>query len=508
MSVPVGWVLSQSDLSIRLRGGGTGLGRTIDLVLTTELEKPFRWLSGGELVLTTGMRLPATAAARAGYLRGFAESGVAAVGFGTGLSHADVPADLVAVADELGIPLLEVPLETAFAAVVKRVTARVAELQYDTVLRASRAQPRMTRALIRAGAPAVVRELATSLGAMVLVFDPAGRLLDSHPVAPVREVLDIVRGTLAAGPAAAAGSVHTATTGHSITSQRISVGSRWYGDLVVVGAAPLGSVDQILLGHANSLLALDFEKPARLRADQHRLNSTALALLLHTDADPAPARALLAQAADADGRIRVLAVDCDTAESVVRMRAAVEDIAAVAGHPPFVHVVDRRLLTVLPGAAALPLAHRLLAEIDPATRKSLRAGVSDDHGPAELTAAVRAAELAASAAERGGAPAEFGVLSGRSLLAFETTRRALDAMGEAVLKPLIEYDRAQGSELTAALHAYLEANGQWEAAAAALGVHRHTLRKRIAACADLLDCDLDNARIRAELLLALLVRRG
>ncbi|EUA66025.1 pucR C-terminal helix-turn-helix domain protein [Mycobacteroides abscessus] len=37
-----------------------------------------------------------------------------------------------------------------------------------------------------------------------------------------------------------------------------------------------------------------------------------------------------------------------------------------------------------------------------------------------------------------------------------------------------------------------------------VGVHRHTLRKRIETVQSLLACDLDIARVRAELLLAML----
>jgi purine catabolism regulator len=50
---------------------------------------------------------------------------------------------------------------------------------------------------------------------------------------------------------------------------------------------------------------------------------------------------------------------------------------------------------------------------------------------------------------------------------------------------------------------WLAAHGQWEAAAGRLGVHRHTLRKRIRRAAELLDRDLDSPGVRAELWLAL-----
>lgn len=290
-----------------------------------------------------------------------------------------MPADLAEAADAIGIPLFEVPLPTPFAAIVERVTARLAQLQHDALLRASRAQPRMTRALVKAGAQAIVRELAVSLGAKVLMLDSAGAVTECHPGVPDDNLLRTVRAALAADPAASVSSVHTDTSGMSITHQRISVGRSSYGDLVVVSPAPLGAVDQILLGHANSLLALDFEKPARLQAAQHLLNSTALGLLLGTDADLTPAWAQLAQAADAQGRIRVLVAECDATGAVAGVRVTLEAALVRAGLPLFMHVLEHRVLVVLPAAKGTALAGRLATEIDAATRKLVRLGLSGAH---------------------------------------------------------------------------------------------------------------------------------
>lgn len=504
MPVPVSWVLAQPDLAISLRGGDSGVSRTIDLVITTELEDPFRWLAGGELVLTTGTRLPKFPAGRAAYLRGLNQRGVAAMGFGIGPLYPEIPPDLVSAADEIGIPLFEVPQPTPFVAIARRVHERAAQVQFDALQRAARAQPRLTRALVRSGARAIVRELATSLRATVLVIDSGGRVTDAHPDAPDEAMLETVHETLAAESAATARGVRIDQTGRSITHQRIGVGGRVHGDLVVVASGALSDVDQILLGHANSLLALDFEKPARLWEAQHRLNSTVLGLLLSSETDMTPAWTQLAQAADAAGRIRVLAADCDSSQAVDDVRTTAENLAVRGGHPLFLHVRDRRVLVALPGVAAVAFARELATDLAPGS--AVRCGLSGEHPLHELVAAAEAAELSASAAERGGAPAEFGTLTGRSLLSFDATRRVLDTMAHTVLAPLADHDASHNTDLVESLRAYLEANGQWESAANALNIHRHTLRKRIATIADLLGCNLDSARVRAELLLALLAR--
>ena len=56
------------------------------------------------------------------------------------------------------------------------------------------------------------------------------------------------------------------------------------------------------------------------------------------------------------------------------------------------------------------------------------------------------------------------------------------------------------------LEAFLAHNGQWEAAAAAVDVHRHTMRNRMGKVRELLGKDVDAAHVRAELWLAVKAR--
>ncbi|MDR3664433.1 MAG: PucR family transcriptional regulator [Mycobacterium sp.] len=501
------WVLDQSDLHLRLLGGAAGVGRAVNLVLTTELANPAEWLSGGELVLTTGIGLPADAAGRRRYLQLLAESGVSAVGFGTGLTFDAVPAELVTGADELGLALIEVPLRTPFAAVVQRVGSRIAALQYDAVLRASRAQPRITRAVASDGPRGVAAELGRALKAGVVVLDPYGTVIASHPGNLNVTTVNLVRDSIEPG---AASGVRVLADGTTIAQQDIRVGGRSHGVIAVVSSAALSPVDHVLLGHANSLLALDFEKPARLQETQRRLNEQAFGLLLTGERDLDPVWTQLRPATDSKGRIRVLVIDLEADASFQshqrRIKAALVRALEAAGRQVFVHCVDQRLTVLLPGTETAESAAGLLAELDRSARKSARSGLSGAQPLARLAEAAGDARLAASVGERGGLPLEFAALAGSALLSFGQSREVLVAFAAAVLTPVIDYDTQFGTELMKALRAFLEANGHWESAAAAIGVHRHTMRKRIETAESLLGCDLDIARVRAELLLAILAR--
>lgn len=504
MRVSVAWVLTQTGLALRLRGGAAGVGRPIDMVLTTELANPARWLSGNELVLTTGIRLPGTAAERSDYLRELDQCGVAGLGFATGLTHLTVPEDLVTVADELALPLIEVPLETPFAALVKSVTARIAELQYDDVVRVSRAQPHLTRAAITGGAPAVARELGRSLAATVLILGTAGDVVACHPGPPAASLLDALRPLVSSGADAGTATVALSGTATPVAHQRIRVGSKSYGELVVIGGAALSHMEQMLLGHANALLALDFDKPARLNAAQRQLNSSALGMVLATDVDLRPAWSLLTRVADPHRRIRVVAIDGDSAEALAAVHQACTEVLESDGYQCFVHAAGEAVVVVIPGVLGVDFASRLIGGVDGQARRTLRVGMSGPHLLDDLTVAVRNARRAGTMAQRGGVPVEFGAAAGQALLSDEASRTVLSAVADTTLAPLADYDRDQQGGLVVSLRAYLEANGHWETAAAALGVHRHTLRNRIRTAQKLLGCDLDVARVRAELLLALL----
>ncbi|MRH88679.1 PucR family transcriptional regulator [Nocardia sp. SYP-A9097] len=504
--IPVRWVLSQPELGLVLKGGGDGLGRSITLALTSELTDAQQWLSGGELVLTTGMGLPLSRADRLRYLEDLDRAGVAGVGFGIGLSHETVPEDLVETADRLGLPLFEVPLPTPFGVITKKVMQRLAEQEYEKVLRASRAQPRMTRAAIQ-GVRAVIKELSAALSATVLVVGSDGAIAEAHPRQPAAEIVDRITEFLTTRSDGAGSGVIQLPSRQYIVLQAITAGQTVHGHLAVVTTTALSSVDQVLLGHASSLLALDFEKPARLRIAQNRLNSQAMAMLLDEPGDPDTMWQHLATAADRTGRIRALVLWCASPSDAGQALKTVDTQLHPMNRQLFAHLAGDRVAILLPGSDNDETAEQLLVGLPAEVRATTRAGLSAPHLLRRFNAAIEHAELASSAAVPGARPLELAALAGHALLAFPEAQRVLTAVSEAMLQPLVDYDERHGTDLIASLRAYLEAHGQWETAATALGVHRHTLRSRIAKIESVLGVQLDQALVRAELLLAVVAHR-
>ena len=127
----------------------------------------------------------------------------------------------------------------------------------------------------------------------------------------------------------------------------------------------------------------------------------------------------------------------------------------------------------------------------------IRIGVS---APETYDAFSRAhAQALAALRPHGGTGAtRFTDAVGSSILSALATDEAR-LVAESRLAPLRTHDAAGGADLEGALRAWLEHDARIEPAAAALGVHRHTLRARIAQAGSLLGLDLTGFPARAEL---------
>src|SRR4051794_41734474 len=91
------------ELGLELAAGAEAVAAPVRWVHISELEDPTPWLSGGELMLTTGIPLDSAAKQRS-FIRVLADSNLAGLGFGTGFSHKKLPKALVEEAQKRGFP--------------------------------------------------------------------------------------------------------------------------------------------------------------------------------------------------------------------------------------------------------------------------------------------------------------------------------------------------------------------------------------------------------------------
>src|SRR4051795_11063632 len=94
------------DLDVEVLAGEANLDVPVRWVHISELRDPTPWLSGGELLLTTGLQIDTPDQQREDTARP-AGHGLSGLGFGTGFSHEAVPEALTEAAEAHGFPLFE-----------------------------------------------------------------------------------------------------------------------------------------------------------------------------------------------------------------------------------------------------------------------------------------------------------------------------------------------------------------------------------------------------------------
>ena len=140
------------ELDLELAAGADAAAAPVRWVHISELEDPTPWLSGGELMLTTGIPLD-TAAKQRAFIRLLADRNLAGLGFGTGFNHKSLPKALVDEAEKRDFPLFEVPYSMPFIAITEKAFARLVNEQYEVLQRGIAVQRRLERLVLEERGP-------------------------------------------------------------------------------------------------------------------------------------------------------------------------------------------------------------------------------------------------------------------------------------------------------------------------------------------------------------------
>ncbi len=502
MSLTLGDLVAMPELKLKLRTSGPDVDRVITWVHVSELVDPTPFLTGGELLLTTGLAFhPGTNRAAGdgppGYVERLRTAGVVGLGFGTGLSHDDVPAELLATAGRRGLPVVEVPRQTPFIAISRAVSNAIAADEYAAVTRTFAAQQALTRAALSPSGPdQVVRLLAQQVGGWVVLIDAAGALLASHPqaagVPPEALAPEIAKLRGHRGAVSSAFPIGEDT----VSVQPVGSGQRRRAFLAVGRPGVLSAADRHLVNAAVLLLTIRLEQSNGDDRGMAGLRSAMVRLLLAGEVDLVrPIAAEIGEQLPQEplALLAVLAGPDRPTSAGLERRVGDPSRAWLAGG-----VGDS--LAVIAGEAD-PGLPDLLAEL--AQSRGTSVGVAQSRDYPGLAAAHRQALLAAEFGRRsGGHVTRFADISAQGVTSL-IDPIAGRAFADSLLDGLIEHDRTGRGDLLVSLRVWLAHLGQWDPAAAELGIHRHTLRNRMNTAADILGRSLDSPGTRSELWLAM-----
>src|SRR4051794_4906065 len=157
------------------------LDATVRWVHAAEVSDVGRLLRGGELVLSTGIALPASPAGLADYIAGLAGAGVAGLAIELGQRYATaLPSALVTAAEGRGLPLIAFERELPFVEITEVVHAQIIDAQLAELRSAQQVHAVFTALSVDGASPEVIVAAAAELARRpVILADLSYRVLAS-----------------------------------------------------------------------------------------------------------------------------------------------------------------------------------------------------------------------------------------------------------------------------------------------------------------------------------------
>lgn len=481
MALSLADLLGVPALSLKNLGSSrTPLNIPIDWVAVTELENPQAFLSGGELVLTTGAR-QSTADSQRSFVRQIRRAGAAGVGFGIGFEHERVPAALIAEANRWGVPVVEVPYSTPFIAIGKLVAEARSSDHYAKLERLLREHQVLARALLTGGGLSALLQKLASMVSSELIISQYG------------------------------GEVFSTASGHN--ERFSSDDDRWHPVALSTGKRDASTLwlrkpfhDDGIVDYARGLIGIELNNLTERRQSARQMAGAVIGDIV---------RGTL-EAADASARLENIGINPNAKNFALLVSADEEKFATLSTMtlPPG---LETAVAAVVKSDGHNELVLVVPAQLgDPAILGRALSRQMHDVGivaPVGIGGAYSQANglrwsyfEAREAATRGldvNVPERLSLTS--LLLASEDVPMA-DMAAEA-LGPLIAFDSAHGAELVETLESYLRLNGSVAAVADTHALHRNTVRYRLSQIAELTGYDPALTSDRVQLWLALAVRR-
>jgi purine catabolism regulator len=492
MAITVADLLEMQHLRLSLVSGEGGVQRSVSWTHVSDLPEPWRWLTGGDLLLTNGMSFPADGAEQQALIEKLDEAGASALAIGEKMYCPPLTEELLATSERLGLSVLSVEFPMPFVAISKAVAAANLLEQSDRLLRTEKIYRTVQRMVSTDDGASVLRvPLAQVLGCDVHVCDrvssepwyPGDPRFDPVLAAALREITRD-RADLRAGAL-----VIPLSDGRELRLVDIPTQQ---GALMVLASEGRNAVDAILMQHAVTVLALELSQSVVAIEQRRRLGAELLGQLLEGRIEGRVARRQLRNVGVDVARSHLYAVSGEEADRLRKVHMAL-------WRHGIGHVVTYRsgVLYVLTSAAS-EVDEVLRADLGPHALVGVSAALrTAERGPEALREAGWAMRAADGTVDRTFHYGEATPLPGISGL------DDADALVSRVLGPLLEYERVHDTPLLATLDTFLSCQRSWQKTADAMWVHRQTVLYRIRKVEEITGRSTSETADIAELWLAL-----
>jgi purine catabolism regulator len=504
--------------------GRSGLDREVTGANIVEVPDVYKWLRGGELLFTAGYAWRDDPRALVEVLNRLDGIGVSALGVKLGRYLEEIPAEVMAAADEMGLPLIKIPPDVPYREVIEPLYRRLTARRLWLLERSTHAQ-----------------EVFTSLGLDYQSIEKVASALAEEVCNPVY-VIDIVHGSVViARPRLSPKRLRVdEIVGHegeiirtigNLTLRRTPMRldleqGPALGASLVVGGSPMGRIAvleeeaaldefvELAMTHGAELISFLLMRQVAILEGRREAGDLFFASLMSDELT------------NEEAAERALTMGLRLTRSSVALV-----IGAAAGKPgdeELLRVVSERSVSSCPhvlGKGTIEGSLLVLVELaDPTREKSIEeittriSSLAEESGVNKVLIGAGSARTGLQGVRRSRSEASIAFQVGtrmgrRGLVRFEDLK---------VERVLAQIPRSQLSEdyinmtvgpldaepeLLKTLEAFLEHGGNKAATAAAIPLHRSSLAYRLEKISTRLGLDLDKPEIRLELWVALRLRR-
>jgi purine catabolism regulator len=487
-------LLERTDLRLRLIVRGD-LSRHIRWVHSSELRNPAPYLRGGEVVLSSGVWYVDDASVER-FVGGLAESGVAALGFGTHAELPVVPPAVVRAAESKGITLFEVPDDVPFL-VVTEAFVEASMASHERPLRESASRnAELVRSLQGGqGLEALLRVLTRAIPGSAAVVAGDRVLARVGPTDLPSQVVSAILNS-ADGAIADAGYVAYPIPGGPATVF-----------LVVPRHADAPSIDErAAVDQVVAFLAIELQRLRSIRENGRRYAAELFDLIDAGAHEYSSTVARMRSLGLAPNEPMVVA--CVEGPDQERALRHVEAWLDTRPGPNVAGVKTGQVLVLLPVAAQVDL-DALAAELYAGVGGDLLVGVGsvarDARGIRDSAVEARhACRFAARRRDIGYATHDS--LASHAVLLATQPDQTLARFEDALLGPLVAHDAKRQAGLIDTLYRFLSSSGHFRETADDLHIHVNTLRQRLKRVEELTGRDLSKMDDKVDFWLALRAR--
>ncbi len=483
--------------------GHAGLQARVRWVHISEVPDIASLLSGGELILTTGIALPEVPGGLERYIRDLSSAGAVGVAIELIRRFVTVPLELVRAADGVGLPLIVLQREVPYVAITEAVHSRIVEAQFSE-LQAGEEAHRLLRALALDSAPLeeIVARMADLAGCPVVVenvshqpvaFAGAGtapEVLLANWVLKSRQHASSAEGWEAT-PLGAGGQVWGRVVILPPSSTTIAQKAVLEGGATALALARLVETNRVPLEKAAQRKLLEDVRAHRLRSmEEFHVRAEALGV---------PTR---------HRQLRVIAVHGETSNLAPSISEALLETRTPALVGELVPGIIGVILAVHPGEQADGVVQQV-AELLTRHVDAPRVGASMASSPRTLEDLSQAVAESEEAAKAGIAP------PGRSYATVKDVRLAglvklladdmrLARFVESQLGSIWDYDQQHSTQLYELLVAYVRSGGNKSVAAQRFHMSRAAFYQNLQRAEQIIGLSLEDPEIRTSFHVAVL----